>query len=94
MTARIFPCLDPDTNRYTPGLCSACESPRCWMGRKPARVRPLPVLHAGQKHCAHCSTPFTPLKRSRALYCSDTCRYEAMMGRRRRRSAERAHEFL
>ena len=76
-----YPCLD-ELRRYRTFPCSKCEAPDCWMGRKPS-TKQL-VLHPGQRACGCCDTPFTAYGRTR--YCSETCRYRAMMARRARRT--------
>jgi predicted nucleic acid-binding Zn ribbon protein len=53
------------------------------MGKKPVTTKPL--LHPGQRACGHCGTPFRATGRNR--YCTETCRYQAMMKRRRARRA-------
>ncbi len=77
-----YPCLD-ELRRYTSFPCSQCTASRCWMGKKPLGRKP--VLHPGQRACNHCAIPFRASGRNR--YCSETCRYNAMMKRRRARRA-------
>ncbi len=79
----IWPCLD-EYRRYRSYPCSRCQAPTCWMGKKPSSNR-KPVLHPGQIYCNFCGTPFHATGRNR--YCSETCRYQAMMKRRRARKA-------
>ncbi len=79
----VYPCLD-ELRRYRAFPCSQCTASHCWTGRKP---KPTPRLHPGQQACNHCGAPFTPNGRSR--YCTDSCRYDAMMKRRRDRDADR-----
>ncbi len=76
----IYPCVD-EMRRYRSFPCSQCKAPDCLFGKKPAG--PKPKLAEGQRHCGHCSTPFRASGRNR--YCSETCRYQAMMKRRRAR---------
>ncbi len=76
-----YPCLAGRT--YTGCVGTQCKATSCWAGRKPGKVI---ACHPGQRACNHCATPFTPNGRSR--YCTDTCRYDAMMKRRRDRGAE------
>ena len=78
----MYPCLD-EQRRYRSFPCSQCKASSCWMGKKPAAAKP--VLHPGQRHCGHCGTPFRATGRNR--YCTETCRYQAMMKRRRARRA-------
>lgn len=80
-----YPCLD-EFRRYRsfPGMCGRCTAPACWMGKKPIPAAKL-VLHDGQRACEHCTTPYHATGRNR--YCSETCRYQAMMKRRRARRA-------
>ncbi len=77
----IYPCLD-EFRRYRSFPCSQCSAASCWMGKKPAVQR---ALHPGQRACDHCHVPFRASGRNR--YCSETCRYQAMMKRRRARRA-------
>ena len=77
----VWPCLD-DNRRYRSFPCSQCKAPSCWMGKKPKPVARIP-LGPGQKPCNYCSTPFRANGRTR--YCSETCRYKAMMQRRKAR---------
>ncbi len=77
-----YPCLRGRT--YTGCVGTACEATSCWAGVKPKHA---PALHPGQRACDHCATPFTQHGRSR--YCTETCRYNAMMQRRRDRNADR-----
>ncbi len=79
----VFPCLD-EFRRYRSFPCSQCTAPACWMGKKPGASRKAP-LHAGQRHCDHCARPYHATGRNR--YCTETCRYQAMMKRRRARRA-------
>lgn len=82
--ARVHPCLD-EQRRYRTYPCSQCPLDKCWAGEKPVSARP--AMHSGQKRCGHCGTPFTPTGRN--LYCTETCRYNAMMRRRRQRRRAR-----
>ena len=79
----VYPCLD-ELRRYRSFPCERCQAPSCWMGKKPTPARKL-VLHEGQRPCEHCGTPFRASGRNR--YCTETCRYRAMMKRRRARRA-------
>ncbi len=79
----VYPCLD-ELRRYRAYPCSQCTASRCWTGVKP---QAKPALHPGQRACDHCGTPFHATGRNR--YCCDTCRYNAMMKRRRARDADR-----
>ena len=81
----VYPCLD-EHRRYRSFPCSECLAPRCVFGRKPAK--PEPELAPGQRRCNHCGTPFYAT--GRTLYCDETCRYRAMMKRRRVRRLSRA----
>lgn len=76
-----YPCLVSRT--YTGCLGPRCEAMSCWAGRHPQA--PPPKLQPGQRACGHCGTPFS--KHGRARYCTETCAYNAMMDRRRRREA-------
>jgi hypothetical protein len=78
-----WPCLD-EHRRYRSFPCSQCKAATCWRGKKPASARPI-TLHAGQRACDHCGIPYHASGRNR--YCSETCRYDAMMKRRRARRA-------
>ncbi len=79
----LYPCLD-EYRRYRSFPCTRCTAPSCWMGKKPTPLRKV-VLHEGQRLCDHCSTPYHASGRNR--YCTETCRYQAMMKRRRARRA-------
>ncbi len=76
-----YPCLRGRT--YTGCVGTGCKATSCWTGKKPETK---PALHPGQRACGHCAAPFTPHGRGR--YCTDTCRYDAEMKRRRDRDAE------
>ncbi len=76
-----YPCYDPITRRYRSFPCSQCRAARCILGKKPV-IRKI-ELHPGQRACGYCHMPFHAT--GRACYCSETCRYEAMMKRRRAR---------
>lgn len=78
----VYPCLD-EMRRYRSFPCSQCKAASCWMGKKPAGRKPQ--LHPGQRACEHCGSPFRATGRNR--YCTETCRYNAMMQRRRARRA-------
>lgn len=79
----VWPCLD-EFRRYRSYPCGQCQAPSCWMGKKPANTRNI-VLHPGQRACEHCAVPYHATGRNR--YCSESCRYQAMMKRRRARRA-------
>lgn len=78
-----FPCID-NHRHYRGCLGRECQAERCWAGPKPCSP-PRPPLAPGQRYCARCSKPYYGSGRSR--YCSDECRYQAMLSRRRRRRA-------
>lgn len=61
------------------------------MGKKPVSAAKVPVLHDGQRRCDHCGTPYRASGRNK--YCTETCRYQAMMKRRRARKAS-SHVWL
>ncbi len=61
-------------------ICDACGLPV-----KPLNGPPLLRHPDCPRICGHCGSRFTP--RGRSLYCTETCRYTAMM---KRRSARRA----
>ena len=77
----VYPCLD-EYRRYRSFPCAQCTAPKCWMGKKPVSAQAV-KLHAGQRACAHCSRPFHATGRNR--YCSESCRHNEMLARRRRR---------
>ena len=85
----VWPCID-EFRRYRSFPCAQCTAPGCWMGKKPLMTHKL-VLHPGQRLCGNCSNPYHASGRNR--YCSETCRYQAMMKRRRARKAA-AHAWL
>ncbi len=78
-----FPCLDAN-KRYVSFPCSQCTAPICWTGKKP--LPPPRPLQEGEQYCRReeCKQPFRPA-RTRSRYCTETCRYQAMMKRRRAR---------
>ncbi len=63
-----------------------CE--RCGLPVKPNTHGNVPLTHSGCKAprlCEYCSAPFSARFRNR--YCSETCRYQMMLRRRRARKA-------
>jgi hypothetical protein len=79
--ATVYPCLD-NNKRYRAFPCSQCTAPQCWMGKKPT---PRPQIREGQYECNECRKPFTRSFGTRQNYCSEPCRYTAMLRRRRAR---------
>ncbi len=75
-----FPCIV--NKRYISFPCKDCTATTCWTGKKPQPAPP--PLAEGQIYCRRedCQRPFHP-QRTRSRYCSENCRYQAMMRRRR-----------
>lgn len=73
----LYPCLD-ENRRYRSFPCSRCDSPNCWMGKKPASEV---IAAPGERICKECGEVYPQSGRSR--YCSQTCRLQAMYKRRR-----------
>ncbi len=81
-----------EADEYPP--CEACGLPV-----QPNRYGDVPLRHPECLHvrfCGHCGQKYTRPKGTCGLYCSETCRYQAMMQRRRARqvgSTERGLKY-
>ncbi len=80
------PCMD-SLNHYSCCIGSdECKRVReaCIFGKWPQSPPPVPDgFPKGYASCAHCGHPYYRMRRND--YCSETCRYDAMMERRRAR---------
>lgn len=62
-------------------ICEGCNKPVLPTRRNQVMI---PDRHPGcPRICGHCKAPYAP--HGRGLYCSEACRYEAMMWRRKAR---------
>ncbi len=73
-----------EADEYPP--CEICGLPV-----QPDRNGDAPLRHPEcqrVRFCGHCGQKYTRPKGTRGLYCADSCRYEAMMQRRRARQVD------